>query len=106
MIRYCFKQVKIFVWHFLLWHWRALLAGALVLALLVGCVFGLYRLLRERVEVQDGLKQSSKVFLQDITLEDNTLHYTLVNKGKSCYRTTATLPALQKKIDGEWELVR
>ncbi len=106
MIGYYLKQIKVAVWHFLFWHWRALLAWSLavilVLALLAGTVLGLYELLREKVEVRDGLTQNSNISLQDITVEGSTLHYTLVNKGKSRYRTSATLPILQKKVEGEW----
>lgn len=81
-------------------RWICLMLAAVIL---VGSsVF--FLVTRGRVETTDGLLQNSRVYMDDIRVEDGQIYYTIVNK---TFRNThvGDKPHVQRKVNGEWQFV-
>ena len=57
-----------------------------------------------RTEEKDGLLQNSRLYIENIYIEDSMVHYTVVNKRYERVFITQK-PHVCKKVDGEWEVV-
>lgn len=56
------------------------------------------------VREQDGLLQNSRVYMEDIRVEEGCVYYTITNK--TFRRTHAgDKPYVQRKVNGEWQFV-
>lgn len=82
---------------------KIILLCAVLAAVLLGV--GIFFLVTNgKTEEKDGLRQNSRVYIENIYIEDRTVHYTVVNKR---YQRTFTTqkPYVYKKVNGAWELV-
>lgn len=81
-------------------RWICLMLAAVIL---VGS-FVFFLVTKGRVETTDGLLQNSRVYMDDIRVEDGQIYYTIVNK---TFRNThaGDKPYVQRKVDGEWKFV-
>lgn len=57
-----------------------------------------------RTETKDGLRQNSRLYIENIYIEDRTVHYTVVNKRYERVFTNEK-PYVYKWVSGAWELV-
>ena len=83
---------------------RMILAIAIVAALLIGV--GIFFLVTNgRTVEKDGLVQNSRIYVENIYVEDRTVHYTIVNKRFQRIFTRSEKPYVYKKVNGAWEMV-
>ena len=85
--------------------WMILLAILLALVL-IGC--GAVQIIRHATQGEiyeaDGLRQNSRVYMENIRIEDGRVHYTVVNK--TCNKVYWKRDALiEKKVDGQWKAI-
>ena len=76
----------------------------IAIAALLVCVGSFFLITKGRVSVKDGVPQNSRVYMTDVKLENGRISYTVVNK--TFHKVTiGDKPAVQKKVNGEWEYV-
>ena len=74
-----------------------------IVALLL-CTTIFFLVTKGTVEEKDGLLQNSRVYIENIRYEDETIYYTFVNKTPGI-QVTYDVPWIQKKVNGEWQFV-
>ncbi len=78
---------------------------AVVAAALLLLGIGIFFLVTNgRTIKKDGLVQNSRIYIENIYVEDRTVHYTVVN-GRFSRIFTDEKPHVYKWVDGEWQLV-
>ena len=84
--------------------WIILLAILLVLAL-IG--WGAVQIIRHTTQGEiyeaDGLHQNSRVYMENIRIEDGRIHYTVVQKTCNQVHHWKRDALLEKKVDGQWK---
>lgn len=82
---------------------KIILIVSILAALLLGV--GIFFLVTSGRETEkDGLVQNSRLYIENIYVEDRTVYYTVVNERyKSIY--TSEKPYVFKRVNGEWEMV-
>ena len=78
-----------------------LICGVAILLLLLGCMT-FFLITKGRNYSADGLELNDRVYISSIYIENETVHYTVVNQ--SCRRlSVGSQPVVEKKVDGVWQ---
>jgi len=84
---------------------RILLILASILGVLLLCALGFCLVTLGHVSERDGLRQCSRIYIENVYVEDDMLHFTQVNASIRKFEYEAsdrTHINFQKKIDGAW----
>ena len=82
---------------------KIIVLACILAALLLG--LGIFFLITSgTTEEKDGLRQNSRLYIENIYIEDRTVHYTVVNKRYERVFTNEK-PYVYKWVSGAWELV-
>ncbi|MBQ9098108.1 MAG: hypothetical protein IJY50_01610 [Clostridia bacterium] len=76
---------------------------ALTLAVLAACLGTFVHITKGEVEEKDGIKQNSRIYLDNVRYEDGKIYYTVVNK--TCRQVTwggFKLDGIHKYENGKW----
>ena len=76
---------------------------ALTLAVLAACLGTFVHITKGEVEEKDGIKQNSRIYLDNVRYEDGKIYYTIVNN--TCQKTSFgdfRLSGIHKYENGEW----